>query len=202
MDEQPTKRMIRSITDADVAQLLVELRHDIPSAELRFKTDSWLQRCIGLIVRPFNPRYMTHYTTVMGGKIWLPSREFLQRRSAAWLYALIQHEAVHLRDMRRFPVLFHVSYLLLLPTGITCRAYWEWRAYKASLAAEYAIEGAISDEYIEDIVERFAGPDYLYMWPFRTHIRRLARRERARIVRYGGSNRPRRPLFSDQTTSE
>ena len=182
MDEQLPKQNIRTVTQADIDRLLRELKEEIPAFDLCFKTDSWLQRLIGKLVHPFNPTYMTRYTTVMGGKIWLPSREFLRNKSLGWLYALLRHEAVHLRDMRRYPVLFQISYLLLLSSGVTCRAYWEWRAYKASIAAEFEIKGEISDEFLDGIVAQFTGPAYLYMWPFRSHIRRLAEQERARLT--------------------
>jgi hypothetical protein len=39
----------------------------------------------------------------------------------------LRHEAVHLRDARRFPVLFELSYLAALPAVFTARAWWEWR---------------------------------------------------------------------------
>ena len=103
MDEQLTK----TVTQEDIDRLLAELKHDIPKLELCFKTDSRLQQLIGLLVAPFNPDYLTKYTTVMGGKIWLPSRQFMEEREVAWLYALIRHEAVHLRDMKKYPILFH-----------------------------------------------------------------------------------------------
>ena len=188
MSEQPhTKNAVREchprrvISDADIDNLLHELRLLVPSATLCFKTDSRLQQAIGALVRPFNPTYLTEYTTVMNGKIWLPSRDFLRSKSHEWLYALIRHEGVHLRDMKRFPGVFQLSYLLLLPSGLTFRAYWEWRAYKVSLQTQFELYGVISDQYLEHLAERFTGPSYLFMWPFPRHIRRVLQRERERI---------------------
>ena len=173
----------RHVTAEDLSTLIQHIRKFAPSAGLFFKTDSYLQRLIGWLVRPFNPTYMTHYTTVMGGKIWLPNREFLEQHSNEWLFELLCHEAVHLRDMAQYPGFFQVSYVALLPTGLTFRALWEWRAYKVSLAAQYAVYGVIPSGYIEHIATRFTGPTYLFMWPFRNHIRRALRRECSRLTK-------------------
>ena len=189
MDEQLTK----TVTQEDIDRLLAELKRDIPNLDVCFKTDSRLQQLIGRLVAPFNPHYLTKYTTVMGGKIWLPSRQFMQEKEVTWLYALIRHEAVHLRDMKKYPILFQVSYLLFLPMGLTMRALWEWRAYKVSIQTEFELKGDISDEYIEYVAEQFAGPAYLYMWPFRGHIRRKVQQEKERLVRRAALRRKQSP---------
>ena len=158
--------------DAYVRALAVEL----PGFALCFKDESPLQRLIARVVHPFNPTYLTEYTTVMFGRIYLPSRGFLDEMSRESLYGLLRHEAVHLRDARRFPVFFQLSYLLLPPVGPGFRAYWEWRGYRETLRAEYEVWGEVPDALLDRIADRFAGPDYLYMLPLRGWVRaRLGR---------------------------
>lgn len=154
---------------------------------MRFKSESRLQRWIAGLVRPFNRTYLTEYTTVMFGRVYLPDRGCLPPHgmSRESLYALLCHEAVHLRDARRYPLFFHLSYLLLPPVGPGFRAFWEWRGYRETLRVEYALWGEITDAHLDSIADRFAGSDYLFMWPFRHAVR--ARLERLRTEIAGGA---------------
>ncbi len=118
----------------------------------------------------------------MFGRIYFPSRHWYDCTATFDLYALLRHEAVHLRDARRFPVLFELSYVLALPVGITARAWWEWRGYTETLRVWAEVKGEIPDWLIEQIIERFTGPDYLYMWPFPRQLRRALRRQRDTLL--------------------
>jgi hypothetical protein len=168
-----------AMSHADVDQLETALARELPGFRVGYKDESRLQRVIAVLVWPFNRTYATAYTTVMGGVVWMPSRGWRAGRSPESLYALLRHEAVHLRDMRRFPILFPLTYALVLPTVFTLRSYWEARAYTESLRVEAELTGRIDDKTIEALVARFAGPDYLFMAPFRRATRRYfeARRE-------------------------
>lgn len=174
------------VRDRDVRALVEALHAELPGFAVAYKEDSRLHRAIGLLVRPFNPHYGTQYTTVLFGKVWFPSRHWVRAVGARAIYLLLRHEAVHLRDARRWPLLFHLSYLLVLPVGVTARAFWEWRAYRETLRATWEVDGRIGDHLLRDIEDRFVGPDYLYMWPFRRHIRGVLSRERARIEGQAG----------------
>lgn len=169
--------------EAFEAQLARELR----GFAVIYKDESRLQRVIAWLVRPFNRRYLTDYTTVMLGRVYFPSRAWRQRVEPAQLYATLRHEAVHLRDMRRFPLLFQLSYLFLLPAGLTARAWWEWRAYAETLRVELELRGEISDELLDFVAERFTGPDYLFMLPFSGFVGRRLRLLRDRLIREAGS---------------
>ncbi len=97
------------------------------------------------------------------------------------LYRILRHEAVHLRDARRFPVLFELSYVLLLPAGITMRAWWEWRGYAETLRAEAELRGDVSDALLEHVARQFTGPAYLFMCPFPGFVRGRLERLREEI---------------------
>lgn len=170
------------LSEADLDALRARLSAELPGFELRFKDESGLQRLIALLVRPFNATYLTEYTTVLFGRVYVPNRAFLADMSRESLFALLCHEAVHLRDARRFPVFFQLSYLLLPPLGPGFRALWEWRGYSETLRVELALWGEIPDAMLDRIADRFAGPDYLFMWPARRTVRARLERLRARLV--------------------
>ncbi|MEZ4469579.1 MAG: hypothetical protein R3F60_02015 [bacterium] len=171
-----------SVSFADVEALEAALRRELPRFALAYKDESRLQRLIAALVRPFNRTYATHYTTVMFGKVYFPSRAWVSDCGAEAVYGILRHEAVHLRDMRRFPVLFHLSYLGLLPAGLTMRAIWEWRGYRETMRVHAELHGDIPDYVLRHIERCFTGPDYLYMCPFPKYIRRKLVAERARIL--------------------
>ncbi len=160
------------MTEEELQSLEAEIARDVPGFAVCYKDESRLQRVIARLVRPFNATYLTEYTTVMFGRIYFPSRSWRASQDRSQLYCLLRHEAVHLRDMRRFPLLFQVSYLAFLPTVFTARAWWEWRAYKETIHAHAEVYGEVPDSLLTGICDRFCGSDYLYMFPFRGFLRR------------------------------
>jgi hypothetical protein len=161
-----------TITEADVEGLEAALCKELKRFRVCYKDESTFQKLIGRMVSPFNRRYMTGYTTVMFGAVYFPSRAWRRDVGPGSIYRTLRHEAVHLRDARRFPLFFQLSYLFLLPAGLTFRALWEWRAYAESLRVEAELTGTITDEMLDFLEARFVGPDYLFMFPFRRKIRR------------------------------
>ena len=165
------------MTHDDVLAYEAELRRELPRFRVCYKDESRLQRFIGRLLRPFNRDYMTLYTTVMFGRVYFPSRRWRARLDPREVYCTLRHEAVHLRDARRFPLFFQLSYLFLLPAVFTLRAFWEWRGYLETLRAEAEVYGEVSDERLDTITQRFVGADYLFMFPFKRFVRgRLERR--------------------------
>ena len=168
----------RKIGPDDVATLVAALAAELPRFRIRYKDESRLQRAIAALLRPFNRRYLSDYTTVMFGAVYFPSRSWQRAVGPRDIWLILRHEAVHLRDARRWPLLFQLSYLFVLPAGVTLRAWWEWRAYAESVRATMEIDGVVEDAMLADIAERFVGSDYLWMWPSRAWIQ--SRLERLR----------------------
>ncbi|MCB9740029.1 MAG: hypothetical protein H6747_12255 [Deltaproteobacteria bacterium] len=159
------------------------LQAEIPGFGILYKDESRLHRAIGALVRPLNDRYLQDYTTVLFGKVAFPSRAWRAAVGEAAIYEVLRHEAVHLRDARRFPVLFELSWLLLpLPTVLTLRALWEYRGYAESLRARVDLGLPVDDAWIDWVVARFTGPDYGFMWPFPAMLRRRFRALRAEVT--------------------
>ncbi len=140
-----------------------------------------MQRAIARLIRPFNGGYLTHYTTVWFGRVCFPSRAWCCEQGPDALYVTLRHEAVHLRDARRLPVLFELSYLFALPAVFTARAWWEWRGYAETLRAVHELRGTIPDTLLDHVALQFTGPAYLYMCPFPGFVRRRLTRLRDEI---------------------
>jgi hypothetical protein len=119
----------------------------------------------------FNPSFMSTYTTTIGHTIYMPKKDIGTDRGAR----ILLHEGVHVGDYERWGLLFSLSYLLLLPAGLTMRAHWEWRAVRTTLLVQ---QTPILKEQEDAIVRMFAGPSYLYMWPFPSMIRKWIDRVR------------------------
>lgn len=173
------------ITDAEVEAYERELAAGLRGFAVVYKDESRLQRAVARVVWPFNRRYLDGYTTVMLGRVYFPSRAWRRRAGPEQVYKTLRHEAVHLRDARRFPLLFQLTYLLVLPSVFTLRAVWEWRAYAETLRVEYELHGRIEDRLLEHIARRFTGPDYLYMCPFPRLVRRRLEALRVAIEQPG-----------------
>ncbi len=93
-------------------------------------------------------------------------------------YVVLRHEAVHLRQFRRYTFLgMAFLYLVpLLPMGLAAgRAFLEWKAYKETLTAIAECRGiaAASDPVLHaHIVKQFCSGAYGFMWPFPKAINR------------------------------
>lgn len=157
---------------------------DRNARRIRFKTDSKLHKFIGWLLYPINKRYMKGYVTSFFGKIWFPSLQHLEdglRYNPLGVYATIKHELKHLDDERRFPVFFHLSYLLLnllIFIGPGFRAFWEWRGYKETLRAKYELAGEQGIHVLEQerIIRQFTSSNYGWMWPFKKRMERKVKR--------------------------
>jgi hypothetical protein len=155
-------------------RLLEELHLEFPRFKIVPKYSSWIMRLLGKILF-FNRAFMTEYMTTFGTPtLYVPGKDV-----SLWLlsdptslYVTLRHERVHMRDGRRFPVIFQLTYLLLLPLVLTFRSFWEWRAYRETIIATKEARGWVSMDQIEVLVRQFTGPGYLFMAPFPRFWRR------------------------------
>jgi hypothetical protein len=92
---------------------------------------------------------------------------------------ILWHEAVHIKDQKRWHVIWWLSYLLLLPIGPSLKACWEWRAYKAQLQYIHAMRG-ITARTKKWAVDSLSGSLYFWCMP-RWLARKLVEKECARL---------------------
>jgi hypothetical protein len=158
--------------------LLAEILAEFPAFEVVAKRESALQRAIAValaIVTVGGQRhYMTRYHTVLFGRLYVPDAWASMSDDAR--YILLRHERVHLRQRRRMgdvgmAFLYLVPFVpLFLAWG---RARIEWEAYIETIRATAEVHGLHAARALEDeIVQRFTGPDYGWMWPFPGAVRR------------------------------
>jgi hypothetical protein len=152
--------------------LLREICGEFPSFEILPKRSSRLQRAIhhALAVVTFGGQrvYLTHYHTVMFGKLWVPDAWASMTDEAR--YILLRHERVHLRQRARMGdlAMAFVYLVPILPLGFAWgRARIEWEAYVETIRATLEVHGETAAARLRpELVRRFTSGDYGWMWPF------------------------------------
>jgi len=155
-----------------------EMRREFPSFRIVPKRGDALSRLIDAALRIVTlggqRHYLTRYHTVIGDTLYVP--ETWAKLADLERVILLRHERVHLRQRRRYGgLLMTFLYLIpFLPLGLAYgRARIEWEAYTETLRATAELCGpaALDDRELRDqIVRRFTGPDYGWMWPFRSTV--------------------------------
>jgi len=155
-----------------------DLRAEFPAFCIRAKRGDRLSRAIDTALRIVTlggqRHYLTRYHTVIGDTLYVP--ETWATLADLDRVILLRHERVHLRQRRRYGgALMAFLYLVpFLPLGLAYgRARIEWEAYTETLRATAELRGLDalqSAELREQIVKRFIGPDYGWMWPFRSVV--------------------------------
>lgn len=151
---------------------LEEIRREFPRFSIKKKRSSRLQRAIhtALAIATLGGQrvYLTHYHTVLFGTLWVP--DSWDQMSDDDRYVLLRHERVHLHQRKRLgDVAMAFVYLvpffpLFLAYG---RARLEWEAYIETIRATAEVHGLEAAASLRaQIVRRFTGPDYGWMWPF------------------------------------
>ncbi len=164
-----------------LGRILSDIRREFPTFEIRRKRDSALQRALAVALAAVTlggqRSYLTHYHTVLFGKLYVP--DAWDRMDELARYVLLRHERVHLRQRARMGDLaMGLVYLLpILPVLLAWgRARLEWEAYLETIRATAEVYGLDAARALEDeIVRRYVGPDYGWMWPFPAVIRRWFR---------------------------
>lgn len=166
------------MTDADAEaryqRLLRDLRAEFPRFCLLRKREDREQRTIHwlLLLLTFGQMrsYLHGYQTTIGQRVYVT--DGWERLPAVERWATLRHEAVHLRQFRRYGLLgMALLYLLVpLPAGLAYfRMRLEREAYEETLRAIYEARGAaaLMEPCLKShIVAQFTGPSYGWMWPF------------------------------------
>ncbi len=160
--------------------LLRSMAEEFPEFRIVPKTGDWLSTAIDSFLRALTfgkqNRYLTEYHTVLGYRLYVPRS--WERLNDVGRVILLRHERVHLRQRRRYgAALMAFLYLIpIAPLGLAWgRARIEWEAYVETLIATAELRGldAARDPLLKrEIVGRFTGPDYGWMWPFPRQVGR------------------------------
>jgi hypothetical protein len=161
--------------------LLADICAEFPSFAIVPKRESGLQRAIGAALAAVTlggqRHYMTKYHTVLFGRLYVPDAWDAMSDDAR--YVLLRHERVHLRQRRRMgDAAMAFAYLVpLFPLFLAWgRARIEWEAYVETIRATAEVHGLDAARALEpEILRRYVGPDYGWMWPFPRMVRRWFR---------------------------
>ena len=158
----------------ELEALLRDMQREFPGFRIVYKADDQLSRLIDRALRIVTlggqSQYMTHYHTVIGDTLYVPSG--WDAASPVRKMILLRHERVHLRQRRRMgDVWMALQYMLpILPMGAAYgRARIEWEAYEETLRATaelMGLEAAKSPELRAHILRQFTSAAYGWMWPF------------------------------------
>ena len=161
-------------------KLVEALREEFPRFRIIRKDQSRFQRAIhyALVAITFGGmrRYLDTFQTTIGSTVyvtsdwddWEPDRR----------YVTLCHEAIHLRQFRKYtlPGMALLYVLLPLPMGLAWfRAQFEKEAYAEGIRAAAEVWGPAYPrrlEYREHVIGQFTGPSYGWMWPFRAGLER------------------------------
>lgn len=155
-----------------LAGIMRELAREFPDFAIIEKRTSRLQKVIHVLlaVVTFGGQrvYLTHYHTVLWGKLWVPDAWDGMTDDAK--YILLRHERIHLQQRARMGDVV-MSFVYLVPIFPLFLAYGrariEWEAYVETIRATAEVHGVEAAEGLRShILERFTGPDYGWMWPF------------------------------------
>ena len=190
-ESQRVQSMEQRSGDHDPERYFTQLMDDLPGLRIVHKSDDWFSKTLDGLLRVVTAggqsAYTTRYVTTIGRTIYLPTR--WSARTAEDRYVTLRHEAVHLRQFRRYSLVgMSLLYLLpVLPMGLAYgRARLEWEAYEETLRATaevWGIDAARSPELRHRILDQFTGPAYGWMWPFRGSIARWIDEALAEIER-------------------
>jgi len=79
-----------------------------PNAKIVCKYNSLLMRIIAVLIWPFNKRFLTNYTTIIGQTFYFPNSDFSNKQ----IVGTLAHEYVHLVDRESAGVgVFEIKYL-------------------------------------------------------------------------------------------
>lgn len=158
----------------DSATYLGELRREFPRLRVIDKADDrfskWVNRALVILTFGGQGAYQTRYVTTIGQRIYVPTN--WAARPDVDRVITLRHEAIHLRQFRRYTLVGMAALYLLpiLPLGFAWgRARLEWEAYAETIRATAELKGgdAARDPALRaHIVRQFVGPAYGWMWPF------------------------------------
>jgi hypothetical protein len=72
-----------------------------PEAMIRKKSESWFNKTIAWLIKPFNPTFTSSYITTLGTTIWVPD-DFFETSDPVNALEVISHETQHIIDLKKY----------------------------------------------------------------------------------------------------
>lgn len=172
-----------------------------PETTLLVKEESKLMQFIAFVLKPVNPKFLEHYITTIGNKIYVPT-EFWNKDEQTVLEVLA-HEGIHTKQSQKYslflwaflylfpqslaPILFLLlalfghwivglvlALVLLAPIPAWFRMKLEVEAYVITALFRPNLDRSLITEYI---VEQLSGRWYYFTWPIPSHLRKIIEKQ-------------------------
>lgn len=120
------RRLRQPLTLDDLRAFEETVRKHYPALRIAFKNESASQRLLGFLLYPFNPYYMTRYTSTFAPVVYFPTKEAYEGNPRSSI-TVLAHEFVHLLDTEARPFWFRFSYLFpqcLVPLAFLGYGVW------------------------------------------------------------------------------
>lgn len=156
------------------------IKAEFPDFKIVYKSTKWWMSVIDVFLKVITLNRMTAfletYTTTIGNTVYVGTNWPMNGPYARSV--TLRHEAVHMRQRRRYGLfLFALTYLFLpLPVIFAVgRRNIERAGYEESLRAYadyYGIKILRENHIRLRIVEQFTSSSYFWMWPFQKSVNR------------------------------
>lgn len=183
------------VSQEKVDRLRAHIEEHIPNFEVVYKEDEgWYKaawylyviwaffRVIGWVAPAMRDKFDTRYCNGVYNKMVMTSRAKHEDWTNPKTFWLVLHEYRHMLDMKKHPIWMPLSYLLVLPSIFSMRAYWELRGYTGTMLGVYETHGTIPDVILDLNVAPFKGSMYFWMLPFPSYVRRKLEERREDIL--------------------
>jgi len=160
---------------ASYDKLMAEMKEEFPKFRIVEKKDSFLMKVINVFLKVITfgkmRTFMTRFITTVLYTVYVPPNWDDTDR-----VGVLKHERVHMRQMRKYGVIwFAFSYLFLWTPAVFARfrRVYEQEAYEESMrhdAADHGIESIEEPAYRNHTINHFTSAQYFWTWPFRKSI--------------------------------
>jgi len=114
--------------------------------------------------------------TTIGRTIWLAPKFYNAPPMAQ--AQTVEHELHHMAQATNWLCWYHVSYVLVLPIGLSMRGVWEAAAFLRGYKLIYKYTRRDPVEYANTLTETLCGKPYLYaLWLVKPIVRRVLLRK-------------------------
>lgn len=159
------------------------------------KESRWYWKALGFILKVvslgMNNKFMTDFVTTTGTLIGVPAD--WDTWDVRERYEILRHEAKHIEQYKRFgfgniwfgAIVVGIAYAFLpFPIGLAyCRAMIEREGYAESIRVMVQLDGPnAAREAKSFFVSQYTGPNYLWMWPFKSQVEKWVDDDLARII--------------------
>lgn len=182
------------ITNPILGRLVEYAHNEVTGFDIKYKDDSKFMKVLGFLSKPFNPRFMSDFSTTVGTTMYVPKNDFLYCQND--YIEVVAHELVHMREsQQQGSVLYFLRYffpqvlallsffaigaiwspwfllsllflLFLAPMPAPGRREIELEGYTMSLAVRYWQTMQLLEPDFTGVARQFIGPAYYFMWPW------------------------------------